>query len=77
MLAFAERLIVNAAGFWKEFTGPQKQRFQAVLFPEGLAFDGEEFGTARTNLFIRELHGITQAKERMVTPPGFEPGSPA
>ena len=33
----------------------QKQRLQQVLFPEGLRFDGDEFGTAVTCLAFTKL----------------------
>jgi hypothetical protein len=48
VLAFAEHVILNAAQLWIEFSSDQKQRLQKVLFPEGLTFAGEEFGTAAT-----------------------------
>lgn len=34
---------------WEQFNLEAKQRFQNALFPEGIAFDGENFGTAKIN----------------------------
>ncbi len=48
VLGFAEHALSNAAYLWQEFPLELRQRFQAVLFPEGLSFDGEKFGTAQT-----------------------------
>jgi len=45
---FALFTISDASRFWIEASLEQKQRFQHCLFPDGLAFDGKEFGTART-----------------------------
>lgn len=45
---FAIEAIGDASRFWLDANIDQKQRFQQVLFPEGLTFDGEKFGTAAT-----------------------------
>ena len=47
-LAFSEHLMMNAARLWLEASLEQKQRLQEVLFPNGLWFDGERFGTVVT-----------------------------
>ena len=47
---FAIEAIGDSSRFWLDATIDQKQRFQQVLFPEGLAFDGKEFGPAKTYL---------------------------
>jgi len=38
VLNFAEHMILNAAHSWSEFSLVQKQRFQKVLFPQGIHF---------------------------------------
>jgi hypothetical protein len=55
VLAFAEHLVTNAARLWMELPLDQKQQLQQVLFPEGLRFDGEKFGTAVTCLAFKQL----------------------
>lgn len=40
-LNFAVSALSNAAAFWVQCSLEQKPRFQRVLFPDGLVFDGE------------------------------------
>ena len=72
-LAFAEDLMRDAARMWTEADSDQKQRLQHVFFPEGLAFEGEGFGTAVTCLAFRDLGKSMVPKERMASPRGIEP----
>ena len=50
MLGFAEHVLTNAARLWVELGIDGKQELQQALFPQGLSFDGQEFGTAVTYL---------------------------
>jgi hypothetical protein len=70
-LAFAEHLVGNAARLWMELN--QKQRLQAVLFPEGLAFDGKTFGTVVTCLAFKKFEDDCAPKSGLASPTGFEP----
>ncbi len=70
VLAFAEHLLTNAARLWMEASLDQKQRLQAVFFPEGLRFDGEEFGTAVTCLAFKQLPSDRTAESSMASPTG-------
>jgi site-specific DNA recombinase len=74
VLAFAEHVFTNAAGLWMELELVQKQRLQQVLFPEGLRFEGEKFGTAATCLAFKKLDQNGGPESGMASPPGFEPG---
>ncbi len=47
-LNYATSALSNAAMFWTQCSADQKQRFQRVLFPDGLIFDGESYRTATT-----------------------------
>jgi len=38
-LAFAERLVANAAQIWDSLSGTKRQRFQQALFPTGIVYD--------------------------------------
>ena len=55
VLAFAEHVMTNADRLWMELSLDQRQQLQEVLFPEGLRFDGERFGTAATCLAFKQL----------------------
>ena len=74
VLAFAEHVVTNSARLWTELELVQKQRLQQVLFPEGLRFDGERFGTAVTCLAFKKLDGNGGSNSGVASPPGFEPG---
>ncbi len=43
ILAFAERFLTRAADLWVQASLEQRQRFQELFFPEGIAFDGNGF----------------------------------
>lgn len=68
VLAFAEHLLTNAARLWMELGLNKKQQLQQVLFPEGLRFDGEKFGTAVTCLAFKQLDENGNLKSGMASP---------
>lgn len=74
VLAFAEHLLADAARLWVELRLEQKQQLQKALFPEGLEFDGEQFGTAATAFVFKDLAVENGAGDGLASPPGFEPG---
>ena len=74
VLGFAEHLIANAARAWMEANLEQRQQIQSAIFPEGLPFDGREFGTAATCLAFMQLEKSEGSENGMASPPGFEPG---
>ena len=39
ILAFAERILPRAADLWVQASLDQRQRFQQLFFPDGVAFD--------------------------------------
>ena len=55
MLAFADKLILRPTRLWVESSPDHRQRLQRTLFPNGIEFDGEEFGTDSTPLFFSLL----------------------
>jgi hypothetical protein len=71
-MGFAENL-TNAARLWVEIDLDEKQRLQQVLFPEGLQFDGEKFGTGVTCLAFKKIPGSGEPGSGMASPTGFEP----
>ena len=74
ILAFAEHLLANAGRVWMEADLEQRLQIQSALFPEGLPFDGKEFGTAPTCLAFSQLGESAATESGMASPPGFEPG---
>lgn len=77
IMEFAEQLMVDPAGFWEAADPGQKRRFQELIYPSGLEFDGEDFRIAVTTPVFSYLQQIQEAEERMVTPAGIEPALPA
>ena len=73
ILGFAEYVLTRARRLWMELELDQKQRLQQVLFPEGLAFDGEGFGTVITCLAFKKLGENGESKSGVASPTGFEP----
>ena len=74
ILAFAERVLPRAADLWVQASLEQRQRFQQLFFPDGIAFDGNGFvGTGVTAPAFSYLRGIKTRDERMVDLTGIEP----
>jgi hypothetical protein len=74
ILAFAERLLPSAANIWIQASLEQKQRLQALFFPEGITFDGTAF--YRTNITgcgFGYLERSEAGGNEMVSPLGVEP----
>ena len=59
ILAFAERVLPRAADLWVQASLEQRQRFQQLFFPDGIAFDGNQFvrtgATAPAFNYLREI----------------------
>lgn len=73
VLDFAERVALNASRLWLEADLNQRQRFQSLLFPEGLQVVETEVRTPVTHSFYSELQRFAAPVERLVSPAGFEP----
>jgi hypothetical protein len=75
ILAFAERVLPRAADLWLQASLEQRQRFQQLFFPDGIAFDGKGFvGTRVTAPAFSYLREIETVNERMVDQTRIEPG---
>jgi hypothetical protein len=67
ILAFAERILPRAADFWVQASLEQRQRFQQLFVPDGIAFDGNGFvGTAVTAPAFNYLRPIETGNEGLV-----------
>lgn len=74
ILAFAERVLPRAADLWVQASLEQRQRFQQLFFPNGIAFDGNGFvGTRVTAPAFSYLRGIQTGNESLVDLTGIEP----
>ncbi len=74
ILAFAERVLPRAADLWVQASLEQRQRFQQLFFPEGIAFDGRSLvRTGATAPAFSYLQPIERGNERMVDLTGIEP----
>ena len=70
-LAFAERVLPRAADLWVQASLDQRQRFQQLFFPEGIAFDGNGFvRTAVTAPAFSYLRLIEAGNEGLVAQTG-------
>jgi hypothetical protein len=74
ILAFAERVLPRAADLWVQASLEQRQRFQQLFFPDGIAFDGNRFVrtgvTAPAFSYLRPIEG---GNEGLVAQTGIEP----
>src|SRR5262249_12835268 len=74
ILAFAERVLPRAADLWVQASLEQRQRFQQLFFPDGIAFDGDRFvrtgATAPAFSYLRE---IKSGNEGLADQRGFVP----
>lgn len=67
ILAFAERVLPRAADLWVQASLDQRQRFQQLFFPDGIAFDGDRFiGTGATAPAFSYLREIRTENEGLV-----------
>ena len=66
--------VEGAADLWVQASLEQRQRFQQLFFPDGIAFDGKGFvGTRVTAPVFSYLRTIEDGNERMVDLTGIEP----
>lgn len=73
VLAFARRLVSDAARLWEEATPEQQQRLQAAFFPEGLAYSDGNFKTAPMCLAFRQIGASDSEISSLASPAGVEP----
>jgi len=67
------RLLDDPAGLWESLSPPAKVRLQRFIYPEGVPYDGEAFGTAVTAPIFGWLGSPQVAEERVVNqmPPSW------
>ena len=70
---YSKAFLANLAQLWKDGDITKKQRFQSLLFPEGLYFDGKNIGTAKLPLLFQHFQGLQAQKSNLGWLRGFEP----
>ncbi len=74
-LNYCFEFVRDSAQTWRELEAypALRARFQKLVFPENIVFDGSRFGTSKTSLIykLNEANGSDSSK--LVTPRGIEP----
>ncbi len=65
--------LTDIADTWMSGGIEVKQRFQSLIFPNGITHDGRSFETAQTAIIFKVLQEFSGEKSRMASPTGFEP----
>ncbi len=65
-LNYAERAMVEADRLWNSARLPERRALQGVLFPQGVAWNGADFGTPATLSLYRYLQPEPGDDEMMV-----------
>lgn len=68
-------VLEDISGVWMRVDLDIKKRFQKFLFPDGLLYDGEKFGTTRLAYCIEPKYTSSLQKFRNVSPEGLEPST--
>jgi len=66
LVTLAEDLVSNASKAWSQFGIDQKQGFRQIVFPDGLEFDGQKFGTATTGRLFSYFQALQSEKGDLV-----------
>ena len=64
--------MTNAARLWAELEIDGKTELQQAIFPEGVSFDGEEFGTAVTSMAFKHFEALRPTGTDLASPTGRE-----
>jgi hypothetical protein len=72
VLAFAEHVLGNLVALWTNADAGDRRRVQEALFPTGLVWDGERFGTAVTIPIFNWLPEILGVRNQVASPTGHD-----
>jgi site-specific DNA recombinase len=70
-----KEMLQRPADFWLRSDLRTRQRFQKVVFPQGLPFFAGEFGTAPTSIVFNVLQESNGELSKMAPPAGLEPAT--
>lgn len=67
VMSFAFNALKNPLASWEELVNVKdKLRFQRILYPEGLEYDGNSFGTAKVSLLVSLFEAASTKREKRV-----------
>lgn len=72
-LALAETLLNNVAVIWQEAPFEYQQRFQELVFPNGVTYQDGSIGTAEIGLPFNLIPTSAEPKDLLVSREGVEP----
>ena len=73
MISYCKYFLSNLSELWITADITLKQRFQKLIFPKGILFDGKKVRTTVTNIIFGCLHNINTQKVNLVSRRGVEP----
>ena len=76
VIDFAVGVLSTPSSFWIDSAPDQKQRFQQILFPAGIDFEGKNFGTEITSFIFKYLPSNPNQNSSLASRTGIEPVSP-
>ncbi len=74
---YGRAILTNTYKLWEAADPDQKRRFQKMIFPAGVTFDGKALGTPITTILFNELGPEKVDLAGLVAHTGFEPVLPA
>lgn len=73
MVNAAENFLSSIGPFWRDAQLDQKQRFQQLVFPDGITYKNGKFETTRISPIYGVIGESKGVEERLVAPRGIEP----
>lgn len=70
-LSYCKSFLTNVANLWANAGLDPKQRFQNLIFPDKIFYEGGIFRTTATSPIFRQLQQISPSKSQLVAPGGF------
>ncbi len=74
-LNYCKFIMGNIADLWLNADLNLKQRFQTLVFPDKIYFEGETFRTTATASIFKQLQQKSLSEYCLASPSGFEPES--
>ncbi len=72
-LNYCKYFLSNCASLWVGAELDLRQRFQSLIFPQGISYDGKVFGTTPLAFIFRHLQQLSTKKLHLAPRAGLEP----